>query len=190
MSNLISFELSDQDFEHFASLARAAQKAFHDKLVDEEEIIKATLKMLAEANEKQNIPDFITNRLAVLQVMINMLQDNDWEMPEEDRKRVLGAMAYFEQPDDLIPDKIPGVGFLDDAIMIELIERELEPEVSTYRDFCQYRITENQRRMNLERDPDVTIEDWLADKRASLHNRMRERRKHSLASGRVRIFRW
>jgi uncharacterized membrane protein YkvA (DUF1232 family) len=186
----ISFELSDEDVEHFASMARAAQKAFQDSDIDENEIIDSTSAMLSRAGEQENLPEFIASRLTTLQVLVNMIQDKDWELPDEDRKRVLSAMAYFAHPEDLIPDRIPGIGFLDDAIMIELIERELEPEISTYRDFCQYRIAETQRRINLDRDPEVTIKDWLADKRASLHNRMRQRRSHSLTSGRVRIYLW
>lgn len=143
MAIQISFELSDQDVEHFASLARAAQNAFQDSKDDENEIIEATSKMLVLASGQENLPEFIASRLATLQVLVNMIQDKDWDMPDEDRKRVLSAMAYFEQPEDLIPDRIPGIGFLDDAIMIELIARELEPEISSYREFCQYGSTNN-----------------------------------------------
>lgn len=189
MSIMISFELSDDDVEHFAALAREAQEAFKQQKIKEDEIIEATSKMLADANELKNLPEFIASRLTVLQVLINMIQDQEWKLEEEDKLRVLGAMAYFEQPEDLIPDRIPGIGFLDDAIMIELIERDLEPEISTYRDFCQYRIAEIQRRQYLNRDPEVTINDWLADKRATLQSRMRQRRKISMSQGGMRIFR-
>src|SRR5690625_6959568 len=45
-----------------------------------------------------------------------------------------------------IPDHIPGLGFLDDAIMIELLTRELEPEIEACRDFVIYREAEAERR--------------------------------------------
>ena len=186
----ILFELSDQDVEHFASMARTAQKAFQDSDVDDNEVIESTNALLQSVLEQENLPEFIATRLTTLQVMVNMVRDKDWELPDEDRKRVLSAMAYFKYAEDLIPDHIPGIGFLDDAIMIELIKRDLDAEISTYRDFCQFRIAEQQRRRNLDRDPEVTIEDWLADKRATLHNRMRERRKHGLATGGARILNW
>ena len=185
----ISFVLSDQDIEHFVKLAEEAQSAFSQSKEGENEIIKKTTELLKKANETQELPEFIADRLSTLQVLINMVTDKDWNLQDKDRKRVIVAMAYFQQPDDLIPDKIPGIGFLDDAIMIEIIERELEPEVSTYRDFCQYRISETNRRNNLEIPEAVTIEDWLADKRATLLNRMRERRKRHVSAGMVRIFR-
>ena len=68
-----------------------------------------------------------------------MLSDIEWRLPHQDATRVLNALAYFAEPEDLIPDHIPGLGFLDDAIMIELVVRELKHELEAYRDFCDYR---------------------------------------------------
>ncbi len=156
----ILLELSEQDVELFASMARTAQETFQKSDVGDDEIIESTSDLLSSVIEQENLPEFISTRLTTLQVMVNMLRDKDWKLPDEDRKRVLGAMAYFKYAEDLIPDHIPGIGFLDDAIMIELIKRDLDSEISTYRDFCQFRIAEQQRRRNLDRDPDVTLDDW------------------------------
>ena len=52
---------------------------------------------------------------------------------------MLNALAYFAEPDDLIPDQIPGLGFLDDAIMVELVVRELRHEIEAYEDFRVFR---------------------------------------------------
>ena len=47
--------------------------------------------------------------------MIRMLEDAEWKLEDPHRSRVLQALAYFVDPRDMIPDQIPGVGFLDDA---------------------------------------------------------------------------
>lgn len=52
------------------------------------------------------------------------------------RERVVVALSYFAEPQDLIPDNVPGLGFLDDALLAELVIEELEPDVAGYREFC------------------------------------------------------
>ena len=58
---------------------------------------------------------------------------------------MLGAVAYFSNPEDLIPDDVPGLGFLDDAIMIKFIEDEFQHELWGYRKFCKMRDSAEQR---------------------------------------------
>ena len=56
-----------------------------------------------------------------------------------ERSPVLAALAYVCDPEDIIPDDIPGIGLLDDAVMIELVFRELRHEIEAYEDFRRYR---------------------------------------------------
>ena len=84
-------------------------------------------------------PDFVVERIRKLEQLIEMLRDRDWRLEGADRARILDAIAYFVDPDDLIPDRIPGIGYLDDAIMVELVARELMHELEAYEDFCEYR---------------------------------------------------
>ena len=85
---------------------------------------------------------------------------------------------------------MPGIGFLDDAMYAEIIVQELKTEIKMYQEFCQFRISEENRRRNKGIDPHVGREDWISDKRTMLHARMRER--PSLSTGgrglRMRIF--
>lgn len=175
MSLTITFNLSDQDLEYFATIANEAKTAVEKGDIKEEDIISAVRELLDSFNERKSLSDFILSRIRNLQILVNMLGDSDWDMPKEQRNRVLGAMAYFTDTEDLIPDSAPGIGFLDDAIMVELITHEMEPELHSYQDFCQYRIAEQQRRKERQDKTEVTYEDWLADKRATLHHRISDR---------------
>ncbi len=120
--------------------------------------------------------------------MIKMISDIEWRLPHTETTRVLNALAYFAEPDDLIPDSIPGIGFVDDAIMIELVVRELRHEIEAYGDFCQFReeVTEN------EAHAEISREAWLDQRRDELHSRMRRRRKRMLErlghAARLRLF--
>jgi hypothetical protein len=45
-----------------------------------------------------------------------------------------------------------------------------------YQEFCQFRIAEENRRRSRGEDPHVAREDWIEEKRATLHEKMWERR--------------
>jgi uncharacterized membrane protein YkvA (DUF1232 family) len=74
-----------------------------------------------------------------------VIEDKDWEAPKKIRNQVVAALAYFSNPEDLIPDHIPVLGFLDDAIMIKFVEEEFKHELWAYRKFRRFREGAEQR---------------------------------------------
>lgn len=189
MSVSITFELTDRDLEHFIDLAQKALAAVASR-PDAVEYYAAATHTVFDKVKQTKLPDFIAERLTQLDILANMVTDKEWQLPKDELDRVLSAMAYFTNPEDLIPDRIPGIGFLDDAIMAELVIKDLEPEISAYQEFCAYRTAEEQRCANQGLPTDIDREDWLADKRAVMHHRMRERRKQRGASSGWRVSLW
>ena len=105
-----------------------------------------------------------------------MIRDEEWDLSEEDEERIISAMSYFADPIDLIPDHIPGIGFLDDAMFVEIVIRELKAEIEAYNEFCDFRRTEEARLSAAGQDPDLNREQWISAKREQLHTRMLESR--------------
>lgn len=184
----ITFTLSDQDLEHFQAIVDKAKSAMVDS-GSSEQIEAAARQLIADARST-DLPEFIGERLSKLEVVIQMIRDEEWQLSEEERNRVLGALVYFCDPEDLIPDHIPGLGFLDDAIYVELIIRELKSEIDAFEEFCVFRAAEEQRRAAEGLDTHVEREEWLADKRATLHSKMRRRRAARLSGGSGWRLRW
>jgi uncharacterized membrane protein YkvA (DUF1232 family) len=177
----VTFELSDRDLRYFKRIMNQARDKVRER--DEREIKDKAVSLLRQLDDV-DVSDFVRERLSKLQAMIRMLEDSEWELSGKDRAHVVDALAYFAEPEDLIPDRIPALGYLDDAIMIELIARELRDDLEAYADFCEFRINEEQRRGTTE-DP-LTREEWLKARRQQLHARMRrrrDRRRSSVASG-------
>lgn len=174
MSLRVSFELDENDLRHFRLVMKEARKAA--ARYSPEEIVASAKELLSQVDTAR-VPRFVGERLERLSVMIAMLEDHEWRLPAQETTRVLNALAYFRDPEDLIPDQVPGLGFLDDAIMIELVVRELRHEIDAYRDFCDYRERMAPRIRIKARTTDITREDWLSERRKELQMRMRRRRK-------------
>lgn len=170
MSLRISFELDDSDLKHFRLIMEEARRAAA-RLAPED--IVAAAEALLEDVPASKAPGFVAERLENLRLMIGMLSDIEWRLPHQEASRVLNALAYFAEPEDLIPDHIPGLGFLDDAIMIELVVRELRHEIEAYRDFCDFR----QQMLREGKGKTASRASWLDSRREALQARMRRRRR-------------
>lgn len=170
----VSFDLDDDDLKHFRLIMRESRKAAAHRAPDD--IVQSATTLL-ERVEAVNVPQFIRERLDNLELMIRMLGDGDWRLPAQESARVFNALAYFCEPEDLIPDQIPGLGFLDDAIMIELVVRELRHELDAYRDFCDFR--ERHPAAKNDAPAGASREEWLENRREELQSRMRRRRKRN-----------
>jgi uncharacterized membrane protein YkvA (DUF1232 family) len=178
MSLRITLEFTDKDLERFRTMARQAMENTEEQSRDV--IIKSARELLKEVDEQVG-SDYIRERLGQLQILIDMLEDEGWGMQEVGQRRVLAALAYFNNPEDLIPDHLPGVGFLDDAIMVELLCRELKPEMDAYRDFVRYRADAAKRRGVSPEDLNRT--DYLKSREQALLSRMRRRRRRGGGGG-------
>ena len=163
----INFSLDDTDIEFFRGIMSKAQDGA-GTASDEEIIHKA--RTVLEGTEPVKPPLFVRERLARLATMIAMLEDPEWPLDGQERVDVISALAYFHNPADLIADDVPVLGLIDDAIMIELVARELQHQLEAYDEFCVYRDSEERLR-----GKDVTREEWLSAKQKQLLKRMRER---------------
>lgn len=174
MSLDITIQLADEDLEHFIEAMQRAQAKATD--LSQQTIIDSASRLLVDV-PKAKVPLFIKDRLDNLAQMIQLVVDDNYGLPDEDRKRVLSCLAYFADPDDIIPDSVPVVGLLDDAIMIELCVRELKPELEAYGDFVLFRNQEANRRGIDPGSLKTERVEWLETRRLEAHENMRHRRR-------------
>ncbi len=132
----VTFKLEDEDLAHLKRMLRSAAAAAKEK--DPQKIVAAALVTARRAREAEP-PAYVLEHITMIEGIARMVEDTQWRLPTSVRESVCGVLAYFAEPHDLIPDHIPVLGFLDDAIMIEIMAAGFLPELQGYRNFCRYR---------------------------------------------------
>jgi len=166
-----TINLTDRDLGFFRQALIKSRDAVRH--ADESQIIEAIGDVLADIKSEQPLPDFVEKRIPVLESLIRMLQDDEWALPINERERLLATFIYFADPEDILPDHIPVIGYLDDVIMIELVVNELFHVREAYEDFCEYR-DDYDSRFKTGHDGAVR-RDRIDRKRQTLHQRMKRR---------------
>ena len=120
------FELTDED--------KAKYQLMIDKidLSKSSEIINTLNSKLDNLIDLKKLNSIETDLIKNVSVLSNIYQTYP-DLTDSIKRRIIFAISYFCNADDDIPDIVPEIGYLDDAVVarwvIESIGREL-PEVS------------------------------------------------------------
>ena len=124
ISNL--FQLTEEDKDQYKKLIDNIDLDKSDDVIN---MLDAKLDKLITSGRLNDIEiDLIKN----VSVLVSIYQTYP-DLTDSIRKRILFAISYFCDEDDDIPDIVPEIGYLDDAVIarwvIESISKDL-PEVS------------------------------------------------------------
>jgi hypothetical protein len=173
----VTFDLGDADLQHLAEVAQVRQSAARTQPMDR---IVASAREVYLKGSQAHLADFVKERYSRLGSMLEMVDDAEWKLSQEDSQRLLNALACFGEPPSGASSTL-----LDQAIMIELVSRDLHHDLEAYRDFCKFRAAQMAKRHS---PPGTDREQWLSQRRETLQQRMHTRRKRDLdnAAGPVR----
>ena len=124
ISNL--FQLTEKDKDQYKKLIDKIDLDTSDDVI---RMLNAKIDRLIASDQLNDIEvDLIKN----VSVLVSIYQTYP-DLTDSIRKRILFAISYFCDEDDDIPDIVPEIGYLDDAVIarwvIESISTDL-PEVS------------------------------------------------------------
>ena len=124
ISNL--FQLTEEDKDQYRKLIDKIDLDSSDDIIS---MLNPKLDRLVASDGLNDIEiDLIKN----VSVLVSIYQTYP-DLTESIRRRILFAISYFCDEDDDIPDIVPDIGYLDDAVIanwvIESISKDL-PEVS------------------------------------------------------------
>ncbi len=132
----VSFALDDQDIAYFRARFRKAKRAARGQ--DEADVIAQARSLVGSVRATKKAPHFVRESVVAIEDLVELIEDEAYRAPKTVVNKVVAALAYFANPDDLIPDEIPVLGFLDDAIMIKIVETEFRHELAEYRKFRRF----------------------------------------------------
>ena len=175
MSLSVQIELSDDDLKFFKDTLEKAKNTA--AMANQETILKEAEELLNIVENTNKLPEFIKARFQQLHVLIDMLTNKDWDIPENERTEILNVLAYFTNSYHLIPDNIPGIGYLDEAILVDLVVKDIFTEYKNYIEYQHYCKLE----AKVHHNHHVSRADWEEHNRVSMYQRMRNR-SHSVGS--------
>jgi uncharacterized membrane protein YkvA (DUF1232 family) len=139
----VSFTLDEHDVAYFRTLFKKARAAARN--VPRDQILRSAHRLVDTVRGSKKAPKFVITAVDAIDDLVAIIEDTDYRAPKPVVDQVLAALAYFAEPEDLIPDTVPVLGFLDDAIMIKFVEREFKHELAAYRKFKKFRKGAEQR---------------------------------------------
>lgn len=123
-------DFSEEDAKEV--LAKESKKA--EELLNNKDEMEAFLVKLEKTLKK--VP-FVGNDLAAVTILAELLNDytkkNYTEIPVGSIISVIAALLYLVLPIDVIPDFIPGVGYVDDLAVVKLCLTLVNADLEDYK---------------------------------------------------------
>ncbi|NCC25994.1 MAG: DUF1232 domain-containing protein [Deltaproteobacteria bacterium] len=66
-------------------------------------------------------------------LLLNMIRDREFKINPGTWAILAGALAYVVMPVDVIPDFIPGLGWIDDTFVLAMVISTIESELRDYK---------------------------------------------------------
>lgn len=124
-----------------------------------EELVGAA-RRLAPSDGTAQAPEWVVRRMRRALTLGLMIADPCWE-PAGRCGEIAGiVLDYLRSSDDLIPDAVPRIGRLDDALVVEAAWPLLADEIRDYLDYCRVRRIEAGLRGCAENGFVFTRHDW------------------------------
>ena len=182
-----AFSLCPRGLEQFNGLLAGLGRA---QPLDCDQIVTAA-RDLIDADPAETVPACIAQRLAPATRLARLLADRDWTPSAGADLSLRQVLAYVRERNDLIPDWLPRVGRLDDAIVLDTAWELVGAEVFDYGDFCRLRELEAGHRGRDAAGFRFNRRDWLEARQAEveLQQQLRRVREGSYVPAAVAYFR-
>lgn len=126
--------------------AEIAHSETNEKLLDAdlEYILKEEEKLKEKLKESSHLERFTTDVTLFICLVRDYSNGSYRKVPYKSIAAVVAGLVYILNPIDIIPDFIPVIGYIDDAIIIAFCLKMVEKDLQTYQVWKESQKTENQ----------------------------------------------
>lgn len=104
-----------------------------EKLLNDPKQIKKLLVQLEGELEELPLTDNALSNVPALMSLIKDYTEKKYkDLSREAAIKILSALSYLANPSDIIPDSMPFVGHIDDALVVSACMKQVEEEVQVY----------------------------------------------------------
>ncbi len=154
-------ELNNGSLRRFREVAGSLQSEM--PLPDVDAIACAARKLTSQFSGMRRAP-CIRLRLRALRALRAMSSEAAWELDPAKQRQIALIANYAANEDRLVPDDVPVIGGLDDAVLVELAWPSLQFDLDDYLDFRRLRAEEAAMRGVHPHALRFDREDWIEAK--------------------------
>ena len=188
--NLTSLELHEEELQRFNRIALRLSPEHQPFTLDQ--IAGAARRVLRAASKGQD-STFIKVRMRRAGEMRAAYKDTKWNMAPALKADLRELLDYLGSDTGLIPNHIPTVGLLDDAVLVDVAMNKFRTELDEYADFCRFRVAEASHLDIAIEAVDIDRERWFIERQQEqrLEQQLRRVRSSTYAKseGAERAFR-
>ncbi len=177
-----SLELKEDELHRFNGVVQKLAPN-HDGF-SADQVAGAARRVLRAAAKGQE-STFIKVRMRRAGEIRAALSDRQWEIAEPLAESMRDLVRYLDDRHGLIPNDLPIVGLLDDAILVDVAMDSLRSELDEYADFCRFRVAEAGRQDIAVTAVDTNREQWMFERTQErrLEQQLRRVRGNSYTRG-------
>ena len=147
----------------------------------EDDHLATAARELRANDPAAGMPICLRQRLWRIGALAHLLGERDWEVDDDAGAAAQVVVGYARDHDDLIPDRLPQIGRLDDAIVADAAWPRVVAEVADYLDYRRVRAAEAGLRGRGIREFHFNRSDWM-EAREALDAAIRRQRRRVFAS--------
>lgn len=135
--------MSEQNSTDMNADEARAGSALHERLMrDAASVSEGEMRELGETVPKKlagfslsGLDDkmgWIGSMVGRVRTLLDLLRDPDYKLSTKAKTLIAAGLIYFVLPTDFTPDFIPGIGYIDDAIVLNIVWRTLADQIEPY----------------------------------------------------------